>query len=170
MNYFANGTKHRILNFHQINSMPKGCTISHVQIQAINRDLEPKKRSRSGWEVHLESKDQIFFRQDYASRIYLRQTYPPIPSSIHKFSRLVTGKQRQTYASRTLILKMALPQNVIQQQIKRNRVWITDIEQIALPSLLNEIASVSQVLSAICKRNTKILSATICFQHRPFYE
>jgi hypothetical protein len=100
MTYFANGTIHRILTFHQINSMPQGCTISHVLIQAINRELEPKKRSRNGWEVHLESKDQIFFRQDYASRIYLRQTYSPIPSSIHKFSRLVTGKQRQTYASR----------------------------------------------------------------------
>jgi len=64
--------------------------MSRAHFEAINR----------GWEAHFEGKAQIFFRQDYGSRIYLRQTYPSIPFSNRLFGQLVTGKQRQTYASR----------------------------------------------------------------------
>jgi len=64
--------------------------MSKVLFEAINRERDS----------HFESKDQIPLRQDYASRIHSPKTYPSIPLSIHKFWRLVTGKQRQTYASR----------------------------------------------------------------------
>ena len=52
------------------------------------------------WEADFGSKAEISFRQDYASRMYLRQTYPSKRSSIHHFLILITGKKRQTYASR----------------------------------------------------------------------
>ena len=47
----------------------------------------------------LGAKLKYFFRQDYASRMYLWQTYPSKRSSIHHFLILLTGKKRQDYAS-----------------------------------------------------------------------
>jgi hypothetical protein len=46
-----------------------------------------------------DRKQEIFFRQTYASIIYLWQTYPSTWYSILRFLKVITGKQRQSYGS-----------------------------------------------------------------------
>lgn len=91
--------------------MRQGSIMPRVLIEGKNRD----------WEAHFECKAPIFFRQDYGSRIYLRQTYLSIPLSIHRFRRSVTGKRRQTYGSRrgNLMGLVTITYGNLQKQLRK---------------------------------------------------
>jgi predicted AAA+ superfamily ATPase len=90
----------------------------------------------------FDHKSKIFFRQSYGSRIYLRQTYPSNSLPARHFLQSVTGKMRQTYASRrgnimgkvTLtaiticIIIQSMNETYSQPELYRKR-WITPLLQ-----------------------------------------